>query len=112
MECELSDREGRRYEKLLILPHFSNPTSNLKYHFTEFHSPWLLQEVVWGLVAPAILTKFHELKCVSALTTYFFFLFEDFFKEGEKKNAYKAVNSGLDSLGGHCPRLLKLSWLV
>lgn len=71
MECEISEREGRRYERPLIPPHFSNPIPNLKYRFIKFHSPWLLQEVVWGLAPPAILTKSHELKC-SALSTFFF----------------------------------------
>lgn len=74
MECEISEREGRRYERPLIPPHFSNPIPNLKYRFTKFHSPWLLQEVVWGLAPPAILTKSHELKR-SALSTLFFFFF-------------------------------------
>lgn len=31
-----------------------------RYRFTRLHSPWLLQEVVWGPAPPAILTKFQN----------------------------------------------------
>lgn len=40
MECEISQREGRRDKRPLVLPHFSNPAPNLKYRFTKPRSPW------------------------------------------------------------------------